>query len=191
MKCEEVRERLLDVLYFEEEDPWVVYRFHRHLAECPLCDEEYRELLAVRRDVAAWATFEASREEAGTRGAEPAGSPWAWRRWGQALIGQVLPAAAAVLVGLLLFTAGQRLGWFGSLSPEAAALEAGLHRVVVAAQQEQLNTIGQALLDLKEEMILRDRAVLEEVYGDLLQMEQRYRTALEDTPERLRRLTSQ
>lgn len=191
MKCDVVRERLLDVLYLEEQDPGVVYQFHRHLAECRLCDEEYRELLAVRRDVAAWAAAEAPVEEFKRREGRPVGKWVPWWRLGQTFVRQVLPTAAAVAVGLLLFTLGQRLGWPGVSSPGAVALEESLHRVVVAAQQEQLNAIGQALLDLKEEMILRDRALLEEVYGDLLQMEQRYRTALEEAPERMRRLTSQ
>jgi len=86
--------------------------------------------------------------------------------------------------------AAQQAGWIaaGTQSPEE--LQAAVQHTVVASQEEQLRMIGQALLDLKEEMLLRDRAVMEQVYGDLVLLEQRYRTVLEQNRQ-MQRLTSQ
>jgi hypothetical protein len=65
-----------------------------------------------------------------------------------------------------------------------------VHDLVVARQDETLRVIGQGLLDIKEELEIRNRAGLELVYEDLYSLEQRYLQALEDNNRQVRRLIS-
>jgi len=190
MKCDEARDVLPEVLYAEVEDPEVTYRFFRHLWECPACEREFEELVAVRRRLGEWAEYErSSAQQQLERRPLRVFAPRRRPRIGSWLV-PVLQTAAAVVVAFALMLAAQQAGWIaaGTQSPEE--LQAAVQHTVVASQEEQLRMIGQALLDLKEEMLLRDRAVMEQVYGDLVLLEQRYRTVLEQNRQ-MQRLTSQ
>lgn len=189
MTCDECRERMIDVIYGEEVPPRLSYEFFAHLNVCASCDREYRELLETRETLAEWKLPAVLGKDT-----DPgdAGGPWANpSRWRRRLpdIGRI---AAGILVLFGAFALFQSVGLIpGRNQPVSQKqVEQMVQDLVVARQQETLKVIGQALLDIKEDMEDRSRFNLETVYGDLYSLEEKYLEALEDNNQQLRRLTS-
>jgi hypothetical protein len=189
MTCEKCREIVMDAVYGEQVEPRVLYEFFQHLGRCPQCDGEYLELVGTREMLSAWDEAAGEAEpQIGVTGA-----------WGRRVTGRRIPWWAwtqRVAAGfLILFGAFSMLRSAGVVpgggEPVAEQrLREMVHDLVVARQDETLRVIGQGLLDIKEELEIRNRAGLELVYEDLYSLEQRYLQALEDNNRQVRRLIS-
>ena len=97
MNCDEVQERMIDILYGEEVNARTNFTYFRHLADCPGCDQEYMELLRTREQLAEW-TLEDAPEVVGRKGGGPVPfSRPSGRNWWGAL--QKIAAAFLIVVG--------------------------------------------------------------------------------------------
>lgn len=189
MTCEQWGERMIDFVYGEEVSPRLSYEFFAHLQDCTHCDREYRELLETREMLAEW-EVPPGIDEAG----EPIRSdgPWSGRGQWRAWLPDIGRIAAGILVLFGAFSLLQSVGLVPSRNQPVTEqkVEQMVHDLVLARQQETLKVIGEALLDIKEDMEDRSRLNLENVYGDLYTLEQKYLDALEENNQQLRRLTS-
>lgn len=174
MSCDEFHDAMMDVLYGEEVRPAVAAGFFNHLRGCESCGQEYLELLETREMLQEWPLP----SEAPT----PVQDPAPRRSW---LSGPWFPVLQRIAAVFLMLAGILYLGQAAGLLPGARAsltqeeLQRMIHEVVVARQDESLRVIGEALLSIKEELELRDRARIESVYGDLYSMEQRWLETLE------------
>ncbi len=189
MTCEQCGELMMDVVYGEEVRPRLSYEFFTHLSGCGACDREYRELLETREALAAWELPAELRS--GDADSVPA-APWEtaghWRRW----LPDIGRIAAAILVLFGAFSLLQSAGLIaGRTQPVTQKqVEEMVQDLVLARQQETLKVIGQALLDIKEDINDRNRVNMETVYDDIYSLEQKYLQTLEENNQQLRRLMS-
>ncbi len=189
MTCEQCGERMIDCVYGEEVSPRLSYEFFAHLRDCSSCDREYRELLETRELLADW-EMPGGLERRTDR--VQADEPWVkrgrWRAW--------LPDIGRIAAGILVLFGAFSLLQSAGLIPgrnepvTQRQVEEMVHDLVLARQQETLKVIGQALLDIKEDMEDRSRVNFETVYGDLYSLEEKYLDALEENNQQMRRLTS-
>jgi hypothetical protein len=187
MTCEQCRERMIDVMYGEEVPPRLSYEFFAHLNVCGSCDREYRELLETREALAEW---KLPANLGGESDSEASAGPWSsgrWRKW--------LPDIGRIAAGIMVLFGAISLLQSVGLVPgrnqpvSEKRVEQMVQDLVVARQQETLKVIGQALLDIKEDMEDRNKVNLQTVYGDLYSLEEKYLTVLEENNQQLRRLT--
>src|SRR5512134_3185564 len=54
MRCDEIQERFVDLLYQEQGTPSASPELRAHLASCPACRRELDQLNATRAALAAW-----------------------------------------------------------------------------------------------------------------------------------------
>lgn len=136
MNCQEIEQRMMDVLYGEALDSRQCFSFFRHLEECAECRREYDELMETRRRLAEWQVEDlpdgALRPSIeGWKGSSPAArggtasvSIWTW----------VQRSAAALLMVLGLWTLLAQTGLTAALSP---AQRAALHDAELQQQIEE------------------------------------------------------
>jgi hypothetical protein len=180
MTCDETRELMMDILYGEDVRPAEAAGFFLHLRQCADCSEEYLELLGTREMLQGWSLPAESPEP--VRIPEPA-VRWRPDRWFAVL--HKVAAAILMLAGAVFLL--QRVGVLpaGARNLNEEQLQRMIHEVVVARQDESLRVIGEALLSIKEELELRDRARIESVYHDIYTMEQRWLETLESRNRRV------
>jgi len=189
MTCEQCGEMMIDAVYGEELEPRALYEFFRHLGRCPDCDGEYLELMETRGLLQEW--DRAAGEGASNVGAVSTAARGfgtgriAWWPWTQKIAAGFLILFGAVS---LLRSAGLVPG--GGDPIEEQRLREMVHDLVLARQEETLRVIGGGLLEIKEELEIRNRAGFELIYEDLYSLEQRYLQALEDNNLQMRRLAS-
>lgn len=181
MTCEKCNELMMDVLYGEEVRPRIALPFFRHLEECPVCGEDYRELMQVRERLGEWKLDDLERPRQDVHWG------WRWRR-------QWWPTLQKIAAGLLIVYGAvsllQTLGGIGTQRGPVTEqqLKDMVHDLVLARQDESLRFIGEALLDIKEELDARNRLAMEEVYQDMYSLEQRTLQTLEDSTSQMRRV---
>ena len=54
MRCEEIQEKFIDLLYDERGTPKAGPELHAHIASCPTCRMELEKLRSVRRELRSW-----------------------------------------------------------------------------------------------------------------------------------------
>lgn len=180
MNCDQTGEWMVNLLYGEEVPPEASIAFFRHLKSCRVCEEEYLGLLETRKALAEWDLPDW--DESGTQA--PAFAGRRGKRWIRGF--GWWPTLQKIAAGILIV-----FGAF-SLLRETGALPGGerelsedqlrvlVHDLVVAREDENLRLIGDALLDIKEELEARDQLTIRAVYEDLYSMERRYLRALEN-----------
>ena len=182
MNCEQIQELMVEVLYGEEVRPRVSYGFFAHLRECRTCDCEYVELLETREQLASWNLADSPPFPVVQSGG-----------WTKALSRSFWPLlqkiAAVVLLSAGVLFVLQQTGLVGRAGSDEQVRKM-VQEMVSARQEETLKVIGEALLDIKEEMVLRNRVNMESVYGDIYTLEKRYLQVLEENNRQLGRLLS-
>lgn len=174
MDCEAARGLMMDVVYGEEVRPSAAAGFFLHIKQCRDCGEEHLELLETREMLQEWP----APQDEPVRVELPLSKRSAtWTGWWPVM--QRVAATVLMLAGALYMAqmAGLVPEWRSG--PADEELQRMIHEVVVARQDESLRVIGEALLSIKEELELRDRARIESVYSDLYTMEQRWLETLE------------
>jgi len=82
MRCDEIQERFVELLYDEAGTPPASAELRAHVDSCPACRAELEELLSVRRALATWKDEPPLRSVARARPRErsaPASGPWLLR----------------------------------------------------------------------------------------------------------------
>ncbi|HSR67682.1 MAG TPA: zf-HC2 domain-containing protein [Acidobacteriota bacterium] len=121
MNCQEIEQRMMDVLYGEALDSRQCFAFFQHLEKCADCRREYDELVDTRRRLAEWqvddlpagalqpAIEEWKGSSPAARGGTASVSFWTW----------VQRSAAALLMVLGLWTVLAQTGLTAALGPAA------------------------------------------------------------------------
>jgi len=106
MRCEDIKERFVDLLYDERGTPPASPELRGHLASCPSCRQQLEELRATRTALAAWQDEAPLRPVLIPRAARPAKNPLR-----AALSCLRFAAAAAVIVLAFLAIANAEITW--------------------------------------------------------------------------------
>ncbi len=188
MTCQRYSELMIDILYGEEVRPRLCFEFFAHLGECTECRQEYIELIETREMLAQWEPEEITGEEVAIvrTGFDSRGSRRNWQWW--SLLQKV---AAGVLIAVGVFTVFQATGILparDSAAVSEAQLTEVIHDVTLARQVEDWRVIGEALLELKEELEMKNQMEIRAVYEDMQNLEQRYVHALEESNRQVRTL---
>lgn len=188
MNCDEVRERLMDVLYGEEVGSREVFEFFKHADRCEACEREYLELVETRERLREWEVKEQPQ------------IPWisrprmtrVWPRMTRIYTNYFLKAAAGVLIVAGMVSVLQYVGLMGgrSLRVSEEQLVQTVSDLIVARQEEERRLIGLALVRMTEETDLRRRDDMREVYEYLVSLEKKYLENLEENNRYLRTLVT-
>jgi len=182
MNCEQCQDLMVEVLYGEEVRPRVSYEFFAHLRSCPTCDCEYLEFLETREQLSSWELPDESPANLPTFSTWKSGLA---RLWWPGL--QKLAAGVLVAAGILFLF--QQAGWVSlGRATTDEHIEEMVQHLVAVRQEETLKVIGEALLDIKEDMAMRNRVTMDSVYGDMYTLEKRYLQVLEENNRQLGRL---
>ena len=187
MKCEETQERMIDVLYGEEMHPRVGFEFFEHLGECSRCNLEYLELLGTREKLGDWKIEQqrASRFEVG----DPSRAflrriPW-WSLLQKVAAGVLIVVGAISILQSTGYLGGKRLMVFQQQLTET------VHDMIVVQQERERELILQALLQVTEDVELRERDNLGQMQQYLVSLEQRYIEGIEENNYYMRTILSQ
>ena len=171
MNCTTMHERMMDVLYGEELNPDRCLEFFRHLESCPDCKAEYLELVETRSLLGQWDLGQAVPEAGAGSGAKVLGflrridrNP-AWK--------VVYKAAACILILLGMTIIARDLGWVerATLEVTRQELETMINDVAVARQEQERRLIGQALIQVRDDLE-RDLGQIHQ-YLQVLELQQR------------------
>lgn len=186
MKCEEIRERMIDVLYGEEMNPRGGFRFFRHLGECSDCNLEYLELLETREKLGDWKIEH--RQEKGFE--VEAIAPGLLRRipWWPLL--QKVAAGVLIVVGAISIF--QSMGYLGGhrMVVSQQQLTETVQDMIVAQQAKERELMLRALLEVKEDIELRERDNFGQMQQYLVTLEQRYIENIEENNHYMRTILS-
>lgn len=171
MSCKTMHERMMDVLYGEELNPEHCLEFFRHLESCSACKSEYLELVETRSLLGQWDLDQAVPEvRAGSRGKvlsflRGAGEIPAWK--------VVYRVAAGILILLGMTVIARDLGWVerATLEVTRQELETMINDVAVTRQEDERRIIGQALIQVRDDLE-RDMGQIHE-YLRVLELQQR------------------
>lgn len=190
MNCVEVQEIMIDVLYGEDVGSRPSFEFFRHLSGCSECNGEYVELLQTRELLGEWNVGEGRSNDNIHRAALGSGVSRFVRsvRWWPA----IQKIAAGFLIAFGLVSLVQSMGYLGGrkmLVSEQQMMEL-VHDVVVAEQTRERELMFRALLSVKEDVELRQKANVQQMEGYLISLEERYMDNLEENNRYLRTLLS-
>ncbi len=191
MNCDESRELILDVVYGEELQSRICFDFFKHLDSCPDCTSEYREFLVTREMLQGWQLEEPS--AADPRLESPA-RPWMQnqrRRLGSvSWWGMLQKVAAGFLILMGIVSIFQHYGYLGGrkILVSEQQLTEMVHDMITVNQAEERRLIGQALVHLKEDVELQRNQDMQDVYNNLVSLEQRYTDNLEENNRYLKAL---
>ncbi|MEE2821799.1 MAG: hypothetical protein VYA53_02340 [Acidobacteriota bacterium] len=186
MKCEEIRERMIDVLYGEEMSPRKGFEFFKHLGVCSDCDTEYLELLDTREKLGDW-NIEPPREEnfkvVDVSNKFLKSIPW-WT------VLQRVAAGVLIMVGAVSIV--QHMGYWGGqrLVVSQQQLTQTVQDMMVAHQDAERQLMLGALLQVKEDIDLRERDNLNQIQRYLVTLEQRYIAGIEENNHYMRNFLS-
>jgi hypothetical protein len=186
MKCEEVQERMIDVLYGEEVNPRGGFQFFRHLGECSDCNLEYLELLETREKLGDWKVESPQEKGFEVSGVSPGlfrSLPW----W--ALLQKV---AAGVLIVVGAISIFQYMGYLGgkNLVVSQQQLTETVQDMIVAQQTKERELMLRAFLEVKEDIELRERDNFGQMQQYLATLENRYIENIEENNHYLRNILS-
>lgn len=186
MKCEEAQPRIIDVLYGEELDPRGGFEFFRHLGECPDCNMEYLELLETREKLGEW-KIEQQREK-GFEVDDISGGFLRRIPWWPLL--QKVAAGVLIVVGAVSIV--QSMGYWGGkrLVVSQQQLTETVQDMIVSQQQKERELMLRALLEVKEDMELRERDNFGQMHQYLVTLEQRYIENIEENNHYMRDILS-
>lgn len=167
MKCEEIPDVMLDVIYGEDVAPARAFRFFSHLKGCATCETEYLELLEARALLAEMPAPESNFSLEFELPESPPGRRRlpVRRTWWPAL--QRVAAVVVILVGLAYLLQVAGLAPDRSQPITEGQLRALINDVVVARQDESMRIIGEALVTIKEDIELRNQVQMKAVYEDM------------------------
>jgi len=191
MNCDESRELILDVVYGEEVPSRSCFDFFKHLDSCPDCTSEYREFLSTREMLQSWQLEEPSAAEAGV---SSAARPWMQIRrfrWiSGSWWGMLQKVAAGVLILIGIVSIFQHFGYLGGrkLMVSEKQLTEMVQDMIVVNQAEERHMIGQTLILFREDVELQRNQDLQDVYNNLVSLEQRYTDNLEENNRYLKAL---
>ena len=143
MRCDEIRERLIDLLYDERGTPAASPELRAHVDSCPDCRKELDELRSVRGALRTWEDETPLRPVRVPAAEEPRPVPWfsPFRVMGFAL-------KAAVVVLAFLALANSELSWTREgFSFKTHAFSRDLPRNDYATRAETLKVLKLALRD--------------------------------------------
>ncbi|RPJ85030.1 MAG: hypothetical protein EHM18_11080 [Acidobacteria bacterium] len=191
MNCDESRELILDVVYGEEVPSRSCFDFFKHLDSCPDCTSEYREFLSTREMLQSWQLEEPSAAESSVKSAA---RPWMQGRrflldsgswWGM-----LQKVAAGVLILMGIASIFQHYGYLGGrkVMVSEQQLTEMVHDMIVVSQAQERRVIGQELIRFSEAVDLQRNQDLQDVYNNLVSLEQRYTDNLEENNRYLKAL---
>ncbi len=186
MKCEEIQERMIDVLYGEEMSPRGGFEFFRHLGECSDCNLEYLELLETREKLGEW-KIEHQRE----KGFEVDDISHGFLRripWWPLL--QKVAAGVLIVVGAISIL--QYMGYLGGkrLVVSQQQFTQTVQDMIVAQQARERELMLTALLEVKEDIEFRERDNFGQMQQYLVTLEQRYIENIEENNHYMRTILS-
>jgi hypothetical protein len=186
MKCEQIQERMIDVLYGEEIDPRGGFEFFGHLGKCSGCNLEYMELLETREQLGDWKiehqpkkAFEVDDISSGFFRRIP---------WWPLL--QKVAAGVLIVVGAISIL--QSMGYLGGnrLVVSQQQLTETVQDMIVAQQAKERELMLRALLEVKEDVELRERDNFGQMQQYLVTLEQRYIENIEENNHYMRTMLS-
>ncbi len=191
MNCDESRELILDVVYGEEVPSRTCFDFFKHLDGCPDCSSEYRELLTTREMLQGWELDEPSAAEPPVKnGAKP------WMQSQRRRLGSVSwwsmlqKVAAGFLILMGIVSIFQHYGYLGGrkILVSEKQLTEMVHDMIVVNQAEERHMIGKVLIQFREDVDLQRNQDMQDVYNNLVSLEQRYADNLEENNRYLKAL---
>jgi hypothetical protein len=184
MTCERSIELMIEVLYGEVDQPRLSFEFFEHLSECTKCRQEYIELVETREMLAEWEPEEVA---VNSQSVISTPRPRLVLTWWPLL----QKVAAGLLIAVGAYSVLQMAGLLpahNSFTVSEAQLTEVIHDVTLARQVEDWRVIGEALLNLKEELDATNRLEIRAVYEDMQDLEQRYVHALEESNRHVKSL---
>lgn len=181
MKCSQIQQKMMDILYGELLDSRICFEFFRHLKECQECNREYMELVQTRGMLSEWKVeerFERDLAPIVTASAPADPGVGAWWRSGLSELRPLLQRAAAVVlmvVGALALL--QQAGFSIGGEQVVRFTEPELQQYIDLAVQDNLeaerNRIDKQLQILWEDLRLEQhRQVSKEFEGVQLYLRQ-------------------
>lgn len=186
MNCEKSQRCMIDILYGEETDARQCFKFFDHLNRCSGCQGEYLELLDTRERLGEW-------EIAGQADLTPPDIPFAFtfqhgRHWWPLL----QKIAAGFLIAMGIVSILQYGGFWGEqkLVVQERQLTQMVHDMIVDQQVNEREMMLRALLQVKEDVELRQQNGVDQLQRYMIALEQRYVDNLEENNQYLRTLLS-
>ncbi|RPI28838.1 MAG: hypothetical protein EHM61_03795 [Acidobacteria bacterium] len=185
MNCDENRELILDVVYGEEMNSRTCFDFFKHLDSCPDCSGEYKEFLTTRETLQEWEVEEPPDLQV------PAGrlsKPWLQKQPRRRFeLGSWWPTLQKVAAGFLILmgvvSIFQHYGYLGGrkvLVSEQRLTEM-MQDLIVVNQKDERKLIGQMLVHLKEDVEFQRKEDMQDIYNNLVSLQQRYNDNLEES----------
>lgn len=174
MNCEKYHNVMIDVLYGEEWNPRQCFEFFRHLEECGDCNREYLELIETRETLRQWEVSAVKSKTGFFRNR----ATWQVRKWWPLL----QKAAAGLLIVVGAVSILQYMGYLEGrqLAVSEQQFTETVRDMIVSIQTEERQLIGEALIQLKEDVDLERRDDRRQVSRYLRLLEQRYMENLEE-----------
>jgi hypothetical protein len=191
MNCDESRELILDVVYGEEVQSRICFDFFKHLDNCSDCSSEYGELLTTREMLQGWELDEPSSvEPAANSGARP------WIRSRRGVLGSVSwwsmlqKVAAGFLILMGVFSIFQHYGYLGGrkILVSQQQLTEMVNDMIVVKQAEERRMFGKVLIQFREDIDMQRNQDMQDIYNNLVSLEQRYADNLEENNRVLKAL---
>ena len=185
MKCGEIQERMIDVLYGEEMSSREGFEFFKHLSECSDCNLEYLELLETREKLADWKI-----EHQHEKGFEVNDAHRFLKRIAWWAVLQKVAAGVLIVVGAISIF--QYMGYGGGerLVVSQQQLTETVQDMIVAQQAKERELMLRALLEVKEDIELRERDNFGQMQQYLVTLEQRYIENIEENNHYMRNILS-
>ncbi len=186
MKCGEIQERMIDALYGEEMNSREGVEFFKHLGECSDCNLEYLELLETREKLGDWKV-----EHQQEKGFEVDDNPHRFLR-GVAWWTLLQKVAAGVLIVVGAISILQYMGYGGGerLVISQQQLTEMVQDMIVAQQVKERGLMLRALLEVREDIELRERDNFGQMQQYLVTLEQRYIENIEENNHYMRSILS-
>ena len=182
MRCDQVRESILDVLYGEDVTMEESAAFFRHIDDCRECGREYSELLGTREVLSTWTVEEEFEVREAPSSLARLRSMSVWN-----LVARVA-AIFLVVVGAISLLQHAGLWPDRHVVVSETQMAEMVHDMILAGQEENWRVIGRALLEARDEMEMRDRRQIQLVDDQVEGLEMRFVNALEETNRQVRTL---
>ncbi len=191
MNCDESRELILDVVYGEEVQSRACFDFFKHLDNCSDCSSEYREFLTTREMLQSWELEEPSVIDPPVK---VSAKPWMQKQRGRFgsvswwLMLQKVAAGFLILMGIVSIF--QHYGYLGGrkVMVSEQQLTEMVNDMIVVKQSEERHLIGKALVAFREDVESQRNQDMQDVYNNLVSLEQRYADNLEENNRYLKAL---
>lgn len=191
MNCQQVQEKLMDMLYGEECDSHLVFSFFEHLNQCGRCQAEYLELLQTREQLATWSIEPLPARETLPKSAASRRASWsrisrsAWWVWTQRVA-----AIFLMIVGAISILQSMGIGKDRYVRVDQQQLSQMMSDMIEARLESERTLVGKAMLTLGEELDMRRRSDMNQVQNRLVAIQEQYLNNLEQNNRYLKKLAN-